>query len=287
MKSRKIHTIGAYVLFLLITVSVWYVVFAHEASGELTVTFLDVGQGDAVFIETPSGVQVLIDGGLDATVLTELAAMMPFWDRSIDIVIATHPDADHIAGLVPVAERYRVAQFVESGVYADTELTRALEEALGKTTTPVHQARRGDVFDLGDGVFATILFPDRDVSGLEANEASIMLRLTFGEHAFMLTGDSSSAMERYLVSLDGAQLRSTVLKAGHHGSRTSSDVSFVGHVAPEYVVFSRGCENQYGHPHEDVRELFVRFEVPIFDTCEHGAIQFISDGSTLRIVTDS
>ncbi len=286
MKYRRIYTLGVCAVFVCTTLSIWYVVLAHETSRFLTVTFFDVGQGDAVFIEAPSGTQMLIDGGRDATILTELASVMPFWDRSIDVVLATHPDADHIAGLIPVVERYDVTQFIDSGVSTDTELAEALTNTLTTTQTPIHTARRGDVLDLGDGVFVTILFPDRDVSGLEPNDASVVLRLTFGEHTVMLTGDSPNTIERYLVSLDGMQLHSTVLKAGHHGSNTSSDITFVGTVAPEYVVFSRGCDNRYGHPHEEVQERFERFGISMFDTCTDGAIQFKSDGAILTVTVD-
>ena len=125
--------------------------------------------------------------------------------------------------------------------------------------------------------------------GLETNTGSIVGRLIYGDTSFMLTGDSPKAIEEYLVKLDGSTslaagangLKSTVLKAGHHGSRTSSSLSFVGFVSPEYAVFSRGCDNSYGHPHEEVVAIMAKLGIPTFDTCLDGSVTFVSDGKTV------
>jgi beta-lactamase superfamily II metal-dependent hydrolase len=123
------------------------------------------------------------------------------------------------------------------------------------------------------------------MSGAETNMASIVLRVSYGAQSFILSGDSPQAIERYLVSIDGAGLKSTVLKAGHHGSNTSSDVSFVAAVDPEYVVYSRGCDNTYGHPHQETIDTFNAFGVTAYDTCTDGTIVFKSDGTTLHVNT--
>ncbi|MBI4093401.1 MBL fold metallo-hydrolase, partial [Candidatus Kaiserbacteria bacterium] len=240
------------------------------------------GQGDAIFIDAPSGRQVLMDGGPDRSVLRELGKVMPWWDRSIDVVIATHPDADHISGLVDVLQRYRVEYVFQPGVEKNTGPAESMLLSVAKEGAQEIYARRGQIIDLGVGAYLEILFPDRDVSDVETNTASIVARLVYGETAFMLTGDSPQAIEEYLVRLDSSKLQSTVLKAGHHGSRTSSSPLFLGFVNPNFVVFSRGCENRYGHPHEEVVELFTRLEIPTFDTCTEGRISFISDGITVR-----
>lgn len=257
------------------------VVWEMERSRNLTVAFLNVGQGDAVFIESPTGVQVLVDGGPDRSVLRELGKMMPWWDRHIDMIIATHPDADHISGLVDVLQRYTANYILRPGVQNDTPQTESLLLSVAQEGAKEILARRGQVYDLGGGVYLEILFPDRGVSGLETNTASIVARVVYGNTSVMLSGDSPQAIEEYLVALDGERLQSTILKAGHHGSKTSSAVSFVGYVAPETVVFSRGCDNRYGHPHQEVVDLFARFEIPTKDTCDDGTVIFESDGTTL------
>ncbi len=273
--------LGLFSALLILNGVVWQAVLATGNAGTLAVSFLDVGQGDSIFIQSPSGAQVLIDGGPDRSVLRQLGQVMPWWDRTIDMVVATHPDADHISGLVDVLQRYRVSYILEPGVRGDTPQAESMLHAVAKENAVYMHARRGQVIDLGDDSRLEILFPDRDVSGLETNTASIVARLVYGEASFMLTGDSPDSIEKYLVQLDSSGLKSDVLKAGHHGSKTSSSLLFVGFVSPEYAVFSRGCDNAYGHPHQYVIDLFERFKTKKLDTCEDGRVTFVSDGETV------
>lgn len=260
---------------------VWYAVSAEARGDVLTVAFLDVGQGDAIFIETPSGNQVLIDGGANAKVLEELGTVMPFYDRSLDLVIATHPDKDHIGGLPDVFAAYEVSSIIDPGIPSDTgtygEYVRHIQDEGGVYI----QARRGQVIDLGDGVYIRILFPDRDVSGVEANDGSVILQLVYGETEFLLTGDASKAIELYLLTLDGTTLESDVLKAGHHGSDTSSAGVFVRTVDPEYAVISAGKDNRFGHPHQEVLDTLHEAETQIFRTYEKGTVVFESNGKSV------
>ena len=256
----------------------------HESrNGILTVTFLDVGQGDAIFIDAPSGRQVLIDGGaIDGGVLRELSGVLPWYDRTIDVVIPTHPDADHIAGLIGVLARYEVEHIVYPGVEGDTDTARQLMAAIRREGASDSTARRGQVIDLGAGAHLEILWPERDVPGMGTNDACTVARLVYGETAFMLPCDAPQTIEKYLVSLDGEALRADVLKAGHHGSDTSSAPLFVGFVDPRWVVYSRGCDNTFGHPSAATIATVQRFGIPALDTCEEGRITFVSDGREVR-----
>lgn len=277
------EAMGARSAVILVLLLANFFIFSAAAPRRMTVSFFDVGQGDSIFIESPTGVQVVVDGGADRSVLRELGRRMPFFDRTIDGVIATHPDQDHIGGLVDVFERYRVGMFIESGAMNDTLASAALISAAEKEGAPRLLARRGMRLVLGGGAYADILFPDRDVANsTDTNNASIILRLAYGETSFMLTGDASSRVEQELFFELGYALDADVLKAGHHGSKTSSLPDFVESVSPEYVVFSRGCDNRYGHPHESVRSYFESQKIKILDTCEDGTITFRSDGTTLR-----
>src|SRR3989344_5060951 len=168
----------------------------------LAVSFLNIGQGDAIFIESPTGVQMLIDGGPpDGSVLRELGKAMPFFDRTIDAVVETHPDQDHIGGLPDVFERYKVKTFLEPGIPNDTGATRALARAAEEEQNVTRVlARSGMRLMLGGGAYADILFPDRDVSGVETNTGSIVMRIVYGDTSFILTGDSPQAIEKYLSS---------------------------------------------------------------------------------------
>ena len=255
-----------------------------QEKGVLTVAFLDVGQGDAVYIEAPNGNQVLIDSGRSKAVLRELNKVMPFYDRSIDVLLATHPDQDHIGGFPDILKRYDVDFFLESGRESDSAVYEEVLQLTVVDDIKKIQARRGMVVMLDDDVHLNILFPDRDVRDVESNTASVITQLVYGETEFMLTGDSPKTIEEYLVMLDGENLESDVLKAGHHGSKTSSAEAFVGFVSPKYSVISAGKDNKYGHPHKDVIDVLNQFGSAILSTGDSGIIVFESDGENVFIV---
>lgn len=284
-RSSKI--LGFSIFFLLVfAIVVWVAVAAEDRSDTLTVSFLDVGQGDAIFIQAPSGRQVLIDGGSGRSVLRQLGKVMPWYDRSLDLVIGTHPDADHIGGLIDVLDRYEVSTIVQSSVQGSTPMWHTLEKAVDeeeKNGADIITAQRGHIIDLGKGAYLEILSPDRFVPDVETNVGCVVTKLVYGDTAFMLSCDAPASIEKYLVALDGKSLHANVLKAGHHGSKTSSSLAFVGFVDPEYAVYSRGCDNSYGHPHKDTIATFARFDIPTLDTCEEGTITFVSDGETLEL----
>lgn len=278
------HWLLALTLVLLfVNVLVWQAI-AAAGRGILTVAFLDVGQGDAVYIEAPNGNQVLIDAGSGRQVLRELGRAMPFYDRSIDLVIATHPDADHIGGFPEVLERFAVGAVMEPGVTSDTAVYQAFRAAVSREASPTILARRGMRVILGRGAVLEILFPDRDTTGWETNTASIVTRLIYGEQEFLLTGDSPIKIEKYLLTLDRRGLAAQVLKAGHHGSETSSDPSFLAAVAPAYAVISSGQNNRYGHPRQSVLESLRRISANILRTDELGTIIFETDSTVLSVL---
>lgn len=258
-----------------------YLLYLEYRDRYLRVYFLDVGQGDAIYVRAPGGHDMLVDGGPSSIVLRRLSEIMPFYDRFIDVVVETHPDADHIGGLPLVMERYGVGVFVEPGVSSpnaiDDELQRIREEKGIDTLL----ARRGMQIDLGGGASFDILYPDRDVSYLETNTASIVGQIRYGSTTVMLTGDSPKVVENALLRYYGDALKSDVLKAGHHGSHTSSGESYVRTVSPRYAVISAGKDNRYGHPHREVIELFEKLGIEIFRTDESSTIECVSDGSNI------
>ena len=278
MRPSARITLYAILALLFFTLCIWYAVIKESRNGLLTVSFLNIGQGDSIFIEAPSGRQVLIDGGPSGIVLRELSKVIPWYDRTIDVVIPTHPDADHIGGLVDVFPRYKIGMIVHSDMEGDTATAKALAEGIAREGARQVIARRGQLIDLGGGVYIEVLFPDRSVKNVETNTGCVVTRLVYGKTSFMLSCDAPKEIENYLVRLDGADLRSDVLKAGHHGSKNSSSELFVGFVNPEYGFFSRGCNNKYGHPAPEVTALFERFGIPTGDTCKDGTITFTSNG---------
>lgn len=262
---------------------------ASMPDDRLHVSFLNVGEGDAILLQKGSQ-QVLVDGGPSPQELgTGLGAQMPFWDRTIELVILTHPHADHIAGLVDVLQRYKVGRVLytyfenyESPLYE--EWVDLIKEKDIKYTI----AQAGQELDLGDGVKIQVLNPQTPLlTGTESDidNNGVVLHITMGRASFLLTADIGWETEFELINRR-TDLVSTVLKVAHHGSETSSTLSFLAAVAPEVAVISVG-ENSYGHPSPEVlARLEQRLGAEnIFRTDERGAIEFITDGQKLWVKT--
>lgn len=278
-RTRSAMVLAALALLLLNGAAAYAIV---SYTPVLKVSFLNVGQGDAILIESPTKTQVLIDGGRDRSVLRELGKRMSPLDRSIDMVVETHPDADHIGGLSGVLKNYTVSYVLSSKVESDTNTVLALADAVANEKGVVEvTARRGQRIDIGGGAYLLVLFPDREVGDLETNTGSVVMQLVYGSTKIMLTGDAPSSVEEWLVRLDGEDLESAVLKAGHHGSRTSTSDAWLAMVNPAHVVISAGKDNSYGHPHKEVLE---RIEISGADTLSTvtGAVRLESDGKEIR-----
>ncbi|MFA6050144.1 MAG: MBL fold metallo-hydrolase [Candidatus Paceibacterota bacterium] len=270
-------------LSTLVFLSLSFIFISHSASraGFLRVTFLNVGQGDAIFIETPNGAQFVVDGGPGNTILSELPHVMPFFDRTIDGIMITNPDTDHYAGFLETLSRYNVGIVVESGTISKTSTYASLEKMITEQKIPKTIAKRGQkiVLDAESGVYIEILFPDRDVSNLSTNDGSIIAKLVYKNTSMMLQGDAPEKIETYLLSL-GDDLNADILKTGHHGSKTSSAFEYVKAVSPQYAVISSGGKNRYGHPHQEVLETLKDLNVSVLRTDTEGRVTFISDGQS-------
>jgi len=281
----------AIVVLAIVAGGIWYAAINADRGGILTVSFLNVGEGDAIFIQSPSGRTALIDGGPDTSVLRQLGAVVPWYTRSIDVVIPTHPDADHITGLIDVLVRFKVSYVVQSSVLGDTSVWATLENEITNSAgqgMKVITAQRGQVIDLGSTgspqaahAYLEVLSPDRNVPNVDTNEGCVVTRLVYGATSFMFSCDAPRDIEQYLVYLDGKNLHSDVLKAGHHGSKNSSSPLFIGFVSPQYAVYSRGCDNKYGFPASSTDATFKQMNIPTLDTCADGTIAFSSDGQTV------
>lgn len=262
---------------------VWLAVWKRTPRDTLSVRFFNIGQGDAVLIESPTHRRILIDGGPNRKVVSELGRALPFGDRRIDLVIETHPDKDHIGGLPEVVKRYKVGLFMHPGVESDNSIDDTLENEVEKKNIRTLLARRGMVVNLGDGASLEILYPNTSVSGWETNDASVVARLTYGESTFLFTGDAALKSEFDLMNLDERILDVDVLKVGHHGSRTSTALAFVEVVTPEYAVISAGKDNTYGHPHRQVLDNLKSVGAKVLSTIEDGTIKFETNGAYLKV----
>ncbi|MCL5435746.1 MAG: MBL fold metallo-hydrolase [Patescibacteria group bacterium] len=277
---KKIYKFGLLVLALL-AVLVWIAVFSLRPQNFLRVNVLDVGQGDAILATTISGSQVLIDGGpAGGGVLRELSGQMPFFDRSLDLVVATHADADHIGGLVEVLARYRVKYVLTSDIPADTATFQAFSEKLAASGAHIIRPGPGMKIWLDNSTLLEILGPPGNFVPVESNETSIVTRLRYGRTAVMLSGDAPVAEEAAMI-VSGRPLGADLLKVGHHGSKTSTSNEFLSAVAPGFVAISVGVKNRYGHPADEVLERLAAHGVTIDRTDEEGALEYQSDGVSL------
>jgi competence protein ComEC len=276
--------LGSLVVLGAIACAAWLLPFLPTGSAiqpNLTVTFLNIGQGDSILIETPDGVQALVDGGPDTTVLSELATSLPWFDRTLDLVLGTHPDKDHIGGLVDVLKRYKVGTIITTENTGETLTASNYRKALRQEGANVVMARAGQVYQLGASTTLVIFSPASDPSMLESNTASIVAQVRYGSTSVMLTGDAPQSVERYLVSTYGEELRSDVLKLGHHGSKNSSSDEFLTAVNPKWAVVSAGKNNTYGHPAPETVARVNDHHIPIVSTIDEGRITFASDGKTM------
>jgi competence protein ComEC len=279
-KSLKIY----FLVFLCIFNLVVWTVFWESSRDDMVVSFLDIGQGDAIFVRTPTGHQMLIDSGAPGgSVLRELGRVMPFYDRSIDVVLATHPDQDHIGGLTDVLERFSVGLYIHNLSTSSSEAFTSLVETIQKKDINVLVLTEPTMIDFGDGARFEIIFPDQDIAGWDSNEASITGKLIYGKHSVLLTGDLSIIMEKYLIDKYGEYLKSDILKAGHHGSKHSTSLLFAEKVSPRYAVISASQKNTYGHPAPEVLDNLKKVGAEIWATLGSGRVEFGLDYDTIRL----
>lgn len=273
-----------FLLALAISASViWYAVFYFEAHQNLLVTFFDVGQGDAIFIEVPNGNQIMIDGGPGDVILGKLGRIMPFWDRSIDVLILTHPHADHLDGLLEVLKRYNVGIVLTSGAEHSIPEYQEWADLLKVKTIKVVIARSGQRVDMGSGVILNVLSPFEDFSGKSPknpHDATLVSRLSHGENSILLMGDAEKSLEYRLLF---EYLKSNILKVGHHGSKTSTSEEFLLAVSPEFAVIQVGRKNRYGHPTQEVLDRLASVGAKILRNDLDGDVIMESDGFSYQI----
>lgn len=272
----------------------------------LHLIFCDVGEGDAIYIRTSGNLDMLIDGGPNDQVLTCLGKHMPFYDRTIDIVALSHPQKDHLQGILSVIERYNVKYIVIGVEGNETEGYKRLLDGIAKKKIPVKHLYRGDSFSFGE-VKLSVLWPEKQwvadnlsshvddlsylsnpqVLGLSTiqdkiNDFSFFIHLQYGSFDALFTGDGDDRVQSEVLKL-GNLPDIEVVKVPHHGSKKAFLPLFLEKIRPEYAVISVG-KNSYGHPTKEVIELLSNRAVKILRTDERGDIEVVSDGKNYSIM---
>ncbi len=281
-------------LFALVALFLWACIptptpAAPPPGGTLTVAFLDIGQGDSILIRSPNGMTMLIDGGNSDRDANEviLPKLHDWGAGQLDVMVATQPDADHIGGLPAVLENFPVANVALTGQVHTTQVYERFLTAIRDSGVNAVQVRTGTTIPFDPALQLEVLGPeDRFVQDPnDRNNASIVIKMTYGQVSFMFTGDAEGQEEGVILA-SGADLRSTVLKVGHHGSRTSTGEDFLAAIDPQIGVISAGAGNQYGHPHQEVLDRLNQFGVRVYRTDQSGTITITTEGSTIDVVTD-
>ena len=266
-------------------------IFQSQNSGKFRLIACDVGQGDGILLVSPGGKQVLIDGGPGTKVVDCLGQKMPFWDRTVELVVSTHPEKDHLEGLLEVLARYKVKMVVTTGVVNDTELFKAWKEAIRKEGAKIYFVKAGDrlVLDSIRGRTSSmdVLWPTAEklalwkLAGLtETNESSVVMKVNFGQFCAYLTGDIPKEILESLINKS-----CQVLKISHHGSKTGTSEQILDSVHPIVTIIQVG-RNSFGHPHKEVIDLLESKVVTIYRNDSNGIIEISSDGKSFKVKSE-
>ena len=249
--------------------------------GHLHVVFLDVGHGDALLVRTPTGRHILIDGGQYPTLLREqVGRHLPFWQRDIDLVVASYPGQEQIGGLPDLFDRYRVGQLIVDGPVGEAAAQQALFAAANQQGTPIHYALAGEQIVVGDGVILEILHPGGQPVTANRQDNGIVMRLVYGRFSLLLTGSATAAAEAALLA-EPRPLASLVYRAGQQGSADSSSLAFLTAVNPQIIVITAGAGNRFGRPDDEMLARAEAVHAAVLRTDQLGSIKLITDGQQM------
>jgi len=257
------------VLILIIISILLFSLYTYDDN--LKISFLDVGQGDAILIRTPQGQNILIDGGPDNVLLSELAKVLPWWERDIDYLVITHYHADHMMGFIEVLNKYKVKNILVTAHQPDDFLYQVWNDKLSERNIQPTIVKAGDKFIVSDDLYWQVILADSDHE--DYNDNSLVIKLSYKNKDFMFTGDLSIAGEEKIIS-SGIDISAEYLKVGHHGSRYSSSDEFLKAVNPQFCIIQSGVGNDYGHPHSEALSRLENIGCQIMNTQNLGTLNF-------------
>ncbi|QKE71328.1 MBL fold metallo-hydrolase [Arthrobacter citreus] len=254
------------------------------ATKNLNVHFIDVGQGDAIYIKTPNGDDIVIDGGNKAKGDIVVDYLKKQKVKDIEVMISTHPDADHVGGLDEVLEAFKVKSVYAPNVSNNTQAFKQFLTAVKNEKLKIKPVTAGFKLDL-KGVSAEFVGPVKSYSKSDLNDWSAVLKLVYNKNSFLFTGDAESKSEQDMIK-SKKDLKVDVLKVGHHGAKTSSSQAFLDKVKPKFAVIGVGANNRYGHPTNDTLNRLKKYKTKVYRTDKNGSVVVTSDGKKITVKTE-
>lgn len=262
-------------VFAIIFLGAGFLMLREESSDQLTLAFLDVGQGDAVLISKPRQYDLLIDGGPDPIVLSRLSDILPWYDREIDVIFLTHNHADHYQGLLAVLDKYKVGELIVSALAEP--LPAPLLDSLKRHKLSYTKMPAGTQLQLDQTTKLKALWPVAETPIADMNDRSLVLELVSGERKVWLAGDAGVAVEEALLKNNLVE-DVDIFKLSHHGSDTANSEEFLELLRPEWVVAQAGAGNSFGHPNRRIIKRAERVGAQMLRNDERGTIVFQTDG---------
>lgn len=258
---------------IIVNILIWSFYFSIPQN-DLRLKIYDVGQGDAIFLRTAGGYTILIDGGPDAKVAEYLGEDIPFYSRKIDLLILTHPQADHYTGLIEVVKRYQIGTLWHNGQTSKSSGFREFESAVESKGIPTKIVEQGDTLSLPDNTTLRVLWPNTSVESSDPNAYSIVIQVSYGQFDALLTGDADASVQPYTSSTSPVE----VFKVPHHGGKNAVKEDFASILSPEISIISVGSKNSYGHPRSEVLNILVKIGSKVYTTAKNGTVEIVSDG---------
>ncbi len=258
-------------------IGIWLI---NQRPNELMIIFFDVGQGDSFLIRSPNGQNIIVDGGPDKKMIQQLGRALPFWDKKIDLVVLTHADADHLSGLLPLVEQYKVDSILQSSAQPHSKLSETWKELIKEQEIKIVTALSGQTIDFGNDFSFNILNPRPEyplVDNDDPNDASVTIKLNFRNVCAILTGDLAIAGEEAIINAK-EDIDCDVLKIGHHGSKTSTSQEFLNAVTPEIAVVQVGLDNKFSHPAQMIIDRLDMSHIKVYRTDQKGIIKLKTNG---------